>query len=909
MLTGTLSILNPWILTGLVILPAVWWLLRITPPPERHMTFPPLRLLADMYPSTITPACTPLWILLLRVLILALVLAGLAGPVMDARLPAESRRPLLVVVDTGWAAAAGWQDRTRALNTVLDDAASLSRPVQVVATTLRPGESYPAASPRGSAADARAWLRRMAPAPHHPDYAAFAAWLNRPGTVPDAVETLWLSDGLEHPEQDEAAMLLQQRGPVTVLLAPPTRTAVLLRPPERTATGIELTARRPDDGQLPPRTLVARGLDRNGTVRVSQPLTLPAGTTEATITLDLEPDLIPLVTRLDITDPGGIPLGAGAVQLTDDRWQRLPAGVVTRGDNSLPLLSGSWYAERALAGSLSVYTGSVTTLLARRLSTVVIPGGTIPDSEVEPLSQWVDQGGVLIRFADTALAERGDTALLPVSLRTGGRFMGKGLSWQEPLPLAPFDSTSPLSGLTVPDGITVSTQLMAHPGPETESRTWARLRDGTPLITGLRSGAGWIVLIHTSANTDWTTLPLSGLFPALLDRLAGLGAGTAEAAARDAPLPPWQVLDGYGQPVTPGAGVKPLPAAAETPETRITVGPEHPPGWYGIPGNRQALSLATRTTAMDARTHWPDGIYVQTAGETAATRMTSGLGPLLLGMALALLVADSLIHALPAVRSCLLQGLRRTGAMLALMTLLPLASATRADAADNPDITDALDTRLAWVATGDVDIDILTESGLQRLTGALALRTSAELAKPRRINPHTDTLEFYPLIYWPVAPGAVGVPTQTRDRVARYLERGGLLVLDGRHPDNAAALRTVMASLDLPPLRRMPEDHVLTRSFYLLPNLPGRIANADVWIGEQAARGEGVSPVIASSADWAGAWASDRRGHPVLPMVPPGERGRELALRSGINMVMYALTGDYKADQVHLPAILERLTQ
>ena len=59
--------------------------------------------------------------------------------------------------------------------------------------------------------------------------------------------------------------------------------------------------------------------------------------------------------------------------------------------------------------------------------------------------------------------------------------------------------------------------------------------------------------------------------------------------------------------------------------------------------------------------------------------------------------------------------------------------------------------------------------------------------------------------------------------------------------------------------------------------------------------------------DWAGAWAVDNQRRPQHASVPDGERQREMAFRFGVNLVMYALTGNYKSDQVHVPAILERL--
>jgi hypothetical protein len=100
---------------------------------------------------------------------------------------------------------------------------------------------------------------------------------------------------------------------------------------------------------------------------------------------------------------------------------------------------------------------------------------------------------------------------------------------------------------------------------------------------------------------------------------------------------------------------------------------------------------------------------------------------------------------------------------------------------------------------------------------------------------------------------------------------------------------------------------VLARSFYLLKDMPGRFEGG-MWAAAGQEQGnDGVSPVLVGGNDWAGAWAVDERDRPLYAAVPGGERQREMAYRVGINVVMYALTGNYKADQVHLPAILERL--
>ncbi len=114
----------------------------------------------------------------------------------------------------------------------------------------------------------------------------------------------------------------------------------------------------------------------------------------------------------------------------------------------------------------------------------------------------------------------------------------------------------------------------------------------------------------------------------------------------------------------------------------------------------------------------------------------------------------------------------------------------------------------------------------------------------------------------------------------------------------------------MPPLVPVPPDHVLTKSFYLLHDFPGRWNSGTLWVEPVEDRvNDGVSSVIVGGNDWAGAWAVDGQGRSAYAIVPGGEPQREMAMRFGVNLVMYVLTGNYKSDLVHVPAILERLGQ
>ena len=172
--------------------------------------------------------------------------------------------------------------------------------------------------------------------------------------------------------------------------------------------------------------------------------------------------------------------------------------------------------------------------------------------------------------------------LVPARLRAGDRMLGGALSWSEPLPLAPFPPDSPFAGLPVTEEVRVSRQVLAEPGPDLAGATMASLSDGTPLVTGARRGKGWLILVHTTANTAWTTLPLSGLFVQMMERVLALGPGVG--GAERAPLEPSQLLDAL-RPAGRAAGrlgrdCRPTPSPPPCP------GPLHPPGLYAPIGQR-----------------------------------------------------------------------------------------------------------------------------------------------------------------------------------------------------------------------------------------------------------------------------------------------------------------------------------
>ena len=914
---GAISFTFPWVLTALAVLPLVWLLLRVTPPAARLLVFPAIRLLFGLSSAEKSSARTPWWLMLLRLSCIALIIIALADPVYNLR---ESMRnsPLIVVVDNGWAAAAGWTERQTALVRLMESAVRDTRPV-ILATTAPDEDGVPADLSFGPANEALAMARGLEARPWSTDRKALLARLESANLRPP-IEAVWLADGIAAEPDLEIATQLNRLGRLTILSSTDQSGPFVLgsanRLPDANENTIEVTVCRPASDARSPTTAAVVALDQAGRTLARAEADFETDHSVATARFVVPTELGNRMAQLSVENEGG----AAGVLLLDDRWTRRPVGIVSDNPDGIitPLLEDGYYSTQALTPYAEIRNGTIASLLSRELAVVILASGSrVSEPDATLLEPWIERGGILVRFAGPTLDGNIDN-LLPVRLRGGGRTFGGTMSWTEPVGMADFPEDSPFAGLSVPDDVLVSTQVLAEPSPGLTERTWARLDDGTPLVTAEQRGQGWVILFHVTATPEWSSLPLSGVVVEMLRRILDLSRGVNEASSSiPKSLSPREVLNGMGQLVVP----PPTVLAFDRDEIgNPNLGPTRPPGYYGTNETRIAVNLGPSIGPIEAQRTWPSDVTV-TGYESVATERT--LKPWLLFAALLLFVFDFLI-------SLLLRGLVplslpsrggavATGLGLLILVLLPGDALSQSNDLDPRTIDAVLETRLAYVRTGRPAIDQLSAQGLSTLTQVLAARTSAEMATPAEIDPESDDLFPYPVVYWRIISDQAPPSEIAGQRINDYLGRGGMIVFDAPNQVGASdaddgqqvsrALNGVLMRLNVPPLVQVPENHVLRRSFYLLQDLPGRYTGAPVYVERGSVNTDGVSSIVIGSHDWAAAWARDGRGLPMYPVVPGGERQREWSYRFGVNLVMYALTGNYKADQVHLPAIMQRLTQ
>ena len=910
---------SPMLLLALLALPVVYVIIRLLPPKPKKQVFPAIKLLYDLPESSPPPRTPPWWLLLLRLGAAALLIFALAGPHLRLDAMQFKDGPVVLVVDNDWRAANRFEDIRKQANLFIDQAGSLNKDIILLPTASHQEPQLL------SAPDAKTFLQSLTPQPwvQNPSEAIERLQASELGQQTESVQNLiWLSSGLMKTEDTRPFLeKLGQIGMPRIILPSATQNMLMISQAEAISGGYEVTLWRPRTGAQTPYSLTLSGIDGSFITRSAGQFDADEQTT--TLTLDVASR-----NNQNAQKGGGVltldgqeHLGAwyGLGELTG-----LPK-VAISGEKAqdYPLLEGNYYLHNALPEYADPqFIGQNTPP-----ESVNVFISTQTPNNTNDLLRWIETGGVYITFAQEETQLENMASLLPVRLRSSPRSLAGSLSWTGALTLGDTPAQSPLAGLDMSQAdVQVTKQLLPQDSPDLDNKIWLSLEDGTPLITGDKYGQGWRIFVHVGADAQWSSLPLSGLFPQLIEKFINLARTQANQQQAAYPLPPLRLVNAYGQ--NRGQSLQ----AQNIKNADATISQQNPVGFYGVPRSPYPHQLSSQERQQQLLL--PDDLmglpvyYYDRAGSQLPFQK-----PLLIILCM-LLLADGLFRvwgwqlfeslrhpkeSLAKLRQDSgkqpkrrpLSKIRTFGKKASLGFLVLAASLSWAQISYSQTLVGNQNTatplagyelQIGYIPSFDEQQNALTRTGIEKLNTVLKMRSTLSPLEPKALNPEVDTLGYYPVIVWPIGPDVRYITQAAASNLQAYIQQGGLLILDGRtnQGENPQAMQDLLNSILKVTLAPMDKDHVLNRAFYLLNNnFGGENAGATLWRDKQGR----LASVLVGNHNWVGSWAAG------TPMSFSDSAGAEQAYRFGLNAIMYALLGDYKADQLHIETLLKQMRE
>ncbi len=610
-------------------LPMLWWLLSSIPPKPTKISFPGFRLMFEALAKHQKPLTMPKWQKALCLsAIMGVAIAGADPQINHNQYGANTTGPLVITVDNGWASAANWDARKRQIELLLNAAESQGRQVVIVPTaTAAPGDDQTFSIMDVS--EARSVLMELEPKPWPVNRdARITALRDLRSGMQQTPSVFWLSNGLAG---DGTAFLqtLQDMGPVTIFQGDGVTQPHLLSLVDNADGKMIVKVQRPSGSGEETLTLTAS--NEAGRPLVQGEAVFADGETETQVTFNIPPELRKELARVSINGEDT----AGATLLLDENWQIRSVGVIDTGSTE-PLRDGANFVQQAVEPFTDLHRGSIEAIMKLPLSVIVATDEvSLLEGERTQLKEWVEKGGTLLRFAGPRLAANPNDNLVPVELRQGQKSTAGSLAGSGQGKIADFEASSPFHGLAIPDNVRVKQLVLPQPSADLDDHIWARMDDGTPLVTAKKQGDGWVILVHTTANMEWSNLPLSGeLFLKMMRAVVSHSQGLVQQDQLNKSLPPMTTLDARGRLTTASRDVQALTSEVLSTGKMDAV---HPPGYYGDETTRLAYNISNVVPNLEPLEDIPGGVVVTSYKQDDDN---NNYATLLLVLAITALMAD-----------------------------------------------------------------------------------------------------------------------------------------------------------------------------------------------------------------------------------------------------------------------------
>ncbi len=892
-----ISFSNYYALFGLALTPIIWIIIKSFPPIPKSYNFSSLYLLEKIDYNSSKNNNTPLWLLIFRILFFILIVLFFSHPHVKNKdsLNTKEFTKYVIVADIGWSMANDWDKFKKIVLQISKEAEKNNKKIIFFHSLLK---SYKDVKTFKSSTDINSYLKNLTPLPIKFNESTLKYLLENPSILNNS--KLYLISSIY--DFNNASKHIQNYNFIKNnsdqhYFINPVETLLVINKLGINQNNIICEISRIGKSNFD-QNFYLKVNTINDEIIYNASHEINEDSKLKIVNLSFPIQLINQIKHIEIVGQNH----AGAKYYFDDFSKKKNIAILS--DNEFykesPLLSPIYYLKKSLSSKHLLTISKIDSIIKQNYSTIIVPETMkIPKEFEYKLKNWLLNGGTLIRFAGQGLVGQ-KSNFLPVENSIGTiRSIDGQLTINKNLYISEFKKNSIFSGLEIPSDISITKQLVFNEISD-KVKILAKLNDGTPIVSMRNIGLGNIILFHIGASNSWSDLPISSLFPDMLNRVLLFSKHKGSSNLEDLNLT--KEIDGFGNLIQTKkiVNINKFDDIKNSQPSLIV-----PPGKYENDQISVVLNLSTNINGSDLE-EASQYTYISDYSFTGE----KDLSPMILKILLTMFILDTLITIMIKNNINIYQYFKKNN--IIFLFLFPLIFL-------NLEASTANETYLAYIKIKNKEINNISENGLNNLKSLLSTRTAISPKGVVGLDLKNDDIFSYPFIYWPLTKNLLQIEKAEIVKINNYINNGGIFFFDviGFSRSNLnlkdkkfKAIRDFLSNIKVKNLSILPKGHTLTKSFYLLNKFPGKWDNRVLLIeNSNLEYKDGVSSIILGFNDWARAWSLDKNSVPLYPVVPGGERQRELSYRFGINIAMYSLTGNYKSDQIHSKSILNRLSK
>ena len=895
----SISFANPYAFWVLFSLPIIFWVIKSLPPSPASFNFSSLYLLRAIKTESIVKNKCPIWLLIFRILLIMFLIIYFAKPFLNHNKVEQAKENYVVYANLGWSTAAQWNKYKNTIKNIMLESEKLNKNFSLVNNFDNQNKNIIKFK---SINDLSSYLDKVTPNPWQSQRKNI---INELSKINYNNKTRYfyifsVFDFYSDENFDENILInIQKQFPDLEIINLIDSIKVLEKPLVK-KENINIIVKR--YGALPENTFVITATSFDEQILLKKEYQFKKNENIIYINEKFPISVINQIKKIDILGERH----AASTFYFDDFNKKKVIGILSDGKNykENPLLSPVYYIKKALNKDNKIIINDLANLLLSNVDILIFPdAGTFEEEKSGILDSWINNGGLLIRFAGPKLASSSTRFITSENKIKKIRLLGGQLSWNNDLKIKEFSKDSIFKDLIIPKDVTIKKQLLLNFSEEKNINILASLKDDTPLVSLKEMGRGNILLFHFTANNTWSDIPITPLFEDFLSRACLLHQKKKNSSLNQVTIKSY--INGFGEIEDTNKIVQfrdSLSLRNSIPSKDI---------FPGIYENNQ-LSVALNLSGNLRLNHFENKSSKQIITTNDFSKNLKDISKVFLYLFLGFALLDILASIFIQNDVKFYRFFKNKIKVFSVFTFLILSIL--------PDDLIANDfinyTYLAYVKSIDKNKNESSFRGLQTLSKVLERRTSVLIKGVAGIDIEVDDVYHFPFIYWPMSNDFKNLSSKAKRKIKDYFNTGGVILFDGyllldKQPLNTYKLKKIVSyfkEITSNELVLINKNHTLSKSFYLLNNFPGRWNKKILLVDNSNMNvNDGVSNIILGFNDWASAWALDSNNYPLFPVVPGGEKQRELAYRVGINIVMYSLTGNYKNDQVHSKSILNRL--